>query len=117
MARYDDLNTNMIAYAALISCLLLVAILQGTQALCYSMTNAETERKLNNSEYTSASEVISEQHKSISGYQKVALPPEVGPDGKPVSGETKTRLQIPIDRAIELLLNESKTTKPATPGA
>ncbi len=117
MARYDDLNTNMIAYAALVSCLLLVAILQGTQALCYNLTNAEAERKLSKSEYTTSNDIISEQKKSISGYQRVALPPELGPDGKPVAGEAKTRLQIPIDQAINLILKENSTAKTPTPGA
>ena len=40
MARYDDLNTKMIAYAAVLSIVVLVIILQGTQALCYNMVNS-----------------------------------------------------------------------------
>lgn len=106
MARYDDLNTRMIALAAIVSCLLLVAILQGTQALCYNMESWENERKLQG-EYVTSKQVIGEQLKSLSGYQRVPLPPEVDAKGNPIPGETKTRLQIPIDRAIDLLLEES----------
>ena len=112
MARYDDLDTKFIAFATLISCLLLVAILQGTQALCYNMANAEVERKLQGSEYRTSKAVISEQLTSLSGYEKVAVPPAVGTDGKPVQGGPTSRLQIPLSRATELLLEEAKKTKP-----
>jgi hypothetical protein len=119
MARYDDLPTNMIAYAAVISCLLLIAIIQATQALCFNMVNTAQEQKLQSSEYTSSKAVISEQLASINGYKKVSVPPEAGPDGKPTGEAPKTLLQIPVDRAIDLILKENKS-KPATsvaPGA
>lgn len=112
MARYDDLDTRMIGFATVISCLLLVAILQGTQALCYNMANAEEERKLQGSEYRSSKAVISEQLTSLSGYQRVAVPPAVGTDGKPVEGAPTSRLQIPLSRATELLIEEAKKSKP-----
>ncbi len=112
MARYDDLDVKFIAFATLISCLLLVAILQGTQALCYSMTNSEQAKKLEMSEYTTSKAVIGEQLKSLSGYRKVAVPPATGPDGKPVETGPTSRLQIPLDRATQLLLEEAKSSKP-----
>lgn len=114
MARYDDLDTKFIAFATLISCLLLVAILQGTQALCYNMTNAEEAKKLENSEYHSSKAIIGDQLKSLSGYQRVAVPPAVGTDGKPVVGGPTSRLQIPLERASELLIKEAKSEKPKT---
>jgi hypothetical protein len=118
MARYDDLPTNLIAYAAVISCLLLVAIIQGTQALCFNMVNTAQQEKLNGSEYTSSKAVISEQLASISGYKRVAAPAQLGADGKPTGEAPKTFLQIPVDRAIDLILNENKGKKvPAAPGA
>jgi hypothetical protein len=119
MARYDDLNTNMIAYAAVLSCFLLIAILQGTQALCYNMTNAAQDDKLAKSEYTSSTEVIREQLNSINGYKRVKETPPMGADGKPTSAEPKTRIQVPIDRAIELILTEKKAAakNPSPPGA
>jgi hypothetical protein len=119
MARYDDLPTSMIAYATVISCLLLLAIIQGTQALCFNMVNTAQEQKLTTSEYTTSKAVISEQLDSINGYREVSLPPEMGPDGKPTGAAPKTLLQIPVDRAIDLILKENKG-KPAptvAPGA
>ena len=111
MARYDDLDVKFIAFATVISCLLLVAILQGTQALCYAMVNAEQEKKLEMSEYTSSKAVISEQLQSLTGYQKVPVPPAIGSDGKPVASGPTSRLQIPLERATELLLQEAKVGK------
>ena len=111
MARYDDLDVKFIAFATLISCLLLVAILQGTQALCYNMFNSEQAKKLESSEYHSSKAVIREQLESLTGYRKVPVPPALGPDGKPVAGGPTSRLQIPLERATELLLEEAKTGK------
>jgi hypothetical protein len=111
MARYDDLDTKFILFATLISCLLLVAILQGTQALSYYMGNAAQAKKLQESEYTKSNAVIREQLESLSGYQRVPLPPVTGPDGKPVAGEPLSRLQIPLERARELLIQEAKSGK------
>jgi len=118
MARYDDLPTNMIAYAAVISCLLLLAIIQGTQALCFNMMNTAQQEKLLGSEYTSSKALISEQLASISGYKRVAKPAEMGPDGKPTGESPQSLLQIPVDRAIDLILQENKgRAVSATPGA
>ena len=118
MARYDDLPTNMIAYGAVISCLLLLAIIQGTQALCFNMVNTAQQEKLLGSEYTTSKAVISEQLASISGYKKVAVPAEMGLDGKATGEEPKTMLQIPVDRAIDLILQENKgKAAKAAPGA
>ena len=44
MARYDDLNTNMIAYGTVLSIVVLVIVLQGAQALTYSMVHFEDIR-------------------------------------------------------------------------
>ncbi len=112
MARYDDLDVKFIAFATLISCLLLVAVLQGTQALCYSMTNSEQAKKMEMFEYASSKAVIGEQLESLNGYRKVAVPPATGPDGKPVADGPTSRLQIPLERATQLLLEEAKTSKP-----
>jgi len=112
MARYDDLDVKFIAFATLISCLLLVAILQGTQALCYSMTNSEQAKKLEMFEYASSKAVIGEQLESLNGYRNVAVLPAMGPDGKPAVGAPTTRLQIPMERATQLLLEEAKAGTP-----
>jgi hypothetical protein len=99
MARYDDLDVKFIAFATLVSCLLLVATLQGTQALCYFMTNAEQAKKLDMFEYDSSKTVIGEQLESLNGYRKVAVPPAT------------SRLQIPLERATQLMLEEAKSNQ------
>jgi hypothetical protein len=116
MARYDDIDTKFVAYATVVSCLLLVAILQGTQALCYYFVGLEDQRKIDGYEYVSSNKVIREQIESLSGYQEVDVPPAMGPDGKPVSDKPTKRLQIPIEKAQQLLLKEaqSKSAGPKT---
>jgi hypothetical protein len=116
MARYDDIDTKVLWFATIISCLLLVAVLQGTQALCYNMTNAAEERKLQDREYSSSTGIIGEQKLSLNGYRKVEVPAPLGVDGKPVSDKPVTQLQIPLERAKELLLQEAAARRSAPLG-
>jgi hypothetical protein len=107
MARYDDLNTSTIGFATVFSALLLIVIIVGMQGLSYYWENSENERKKDRSEYTESLKVLKEQADSLGQYEWVAVPaPEAGP------GETQLppskRLQIPINRAKELILNEMK---------
>jgi hypothetical protein len=113
MARYDDIDTKFVFFATIVSCLLLVAILQASQALCYYMSNVEEERKLSSSEYVDSTKLIREQKESLLGYKRVSLPPATGADGKPVSDKPETQIRIPLERAQELFLKES--TKAAAP--
>lgn len=106
MARYDDLNTNMIAYWAVLSIIVLVLILQGTQALCYNMVNWTEERRTG-SEADAPTRAKSEQLQSLTGYKKervldeTAPPPEKGKEPA-----TKEVIYIPLEQAQRLLLNE-----------
>lgn len=106
MARYDDLNTNMIAYGAVLSIVVLVIILQGTQALTYSMVNYEESRK-ESKKSDSAEKAKSEQIASLSGYKRV-LVPDLKSD---TPGATKPVLMIPIDAAKKLTLEEMSGSK------
>jgi hypothetical protein len=112
MARYDDLDIKFITFATIISCLLLVVILQATQALCYYMTDVAQAEKLDKSEYVSSKAIIKDQVESLNRYEKVPVPPVTGPDGKPVESGPASRLQIPLDRAMDLILQEAKSAKP-----
>ncbi len=106
MARYDDLNTNMIAYAAFLSIVILVIVLQGTQALCYNMISAVDAGK--ESKGASASSVVkSEQIDSLNGFKKSRIVDEQAK--LPAKGEeaaTKEVIHIPIMEAQKLILKE-----------
>jgi len=114
MARYDDLNTKMIAYATVLSVVILVIVLQGTQALCYSMLNYERSRN-DTKIIDGASKMKSEQIESLSGLAKrVEVIDEAAPPAN--RGELpamKKVIRIPIDEARKLILKELGST----PGA
>jgi hypothetical protein len=107
MARYDDLSTGPIAYAAFVSTIVLVVIILLVRALCYSWVEAEDERKLTEAHYTSADVAIAEQKSKISSYGKqlveVAAPAGSDPAATPTQEE---RLIIPVSRAKEMLLQD-----------
>jgi hypothetical protein len=113
MARYDDLNTNMIAYSAVLSIVVLVIVLQGTQALCYNMVNW-----MDNSRTASGvdkpSKVKSEQLESLDGYNKAQVIDESAPP--PAKGEQpkmKEVIHIPVSEAEKAVIKEFGASAPA----
>lgn len=109
MARYDDLNTNFIAFFSVISCGLLLAVILAFQAFAYQIKYSEDERKLTD-EYAKANATLSEQNKSLNGSKWVKEPAAVtDPAQKP---EMINRLEIPINQAMELILKENNQPKP-----
>lgn len=110
MARYDDLNTNFIAFFSVVSCGLLLAIILAFQAFAYQMQYNAEEVKLNQSEYTASNAALSEQRQSLSGYKWVKeAVPVTDPAQKPAE---VNRLQIPIQQAMELIIREGSQPKP-----
>jgi Tfp pilus assembly protein PilV len=108
VARYDDLNTNSIAYAVVVSSLVLLVAVLGMQALSYSLESYEQSRKMQTTEYTRAKRTLSEQAASLSGYYLEQTFESEGADRpEELVGE---RIQIPIDRAKELILKELGTS-------
>jgi len=106
MARYDDLNTKMIAYAAVLSVVILVIILQGTQALCYNMVNSEDAAK-ESKKSDSALEAKSEQLSSLDGFKRVDVIDEAAPQPKKGQEPAKKKvIHIPIDQAVKLILKD-----------
>ncbi|RMF43435.1 MAG: hypothetical protein D6753_05100 [Planctomycetota bacterium] len=106
MARYDDLNTRSIGYAALVSTIILLLIILALRALCYGWIEGEVQRKLANAHYPEADAVLEEQRELLETYGKniVELPPPPDkPDAEPQKVE---RLRIPVDRAAQLFLQE-----------
>jgi hypothetical protein len=106
MARYDDLNTNMIAYATVLSIVVLVIVLQGAQALTYSMVHYEDVRKESKKSDTAA-QVKSDQIATLNGYKKVA----VADEKSDVPGATKNVLMIPIEVAKKLVIQDLSGSK------
>jgi hypothetical protein len=103
MARYDDINAPAVLYATALSCVVLFAVIQGIQALTCNWENRAQEYALSNSEYRSSKKTIDEQLKSVNDYKWVNVP---GLDEK---APPEKRLQIPIGRAQEVVIEEMKT--------
>lgn len=109
MARYDDLNTKGIAYAAVLSVVVLVVILQGTQALCYYMINSEDAIK-GMKKSDSARDAKSEQLMSLNGFKRVEVIDESAP--LPKKGEEpamRKAIRIPVEEAQKIILKELST--------
>lgn len=106
MARYDDLNTSIIAYSAILSSFVLLAIILAVLALSYGMESAQLRAKTENAEYVDAEAVQREQRESINGSIQWVQVPAINPEGEGADAEPTKRLQIPIDRAIELTIKK-----------
>lgn len=116
MARYDDLSTGPIAYAAFVSTVLLLVLILLFRALCYSYVEAEDVKKLVDSHYMTSDAEIARQKSQISNYAKVEVAvaaPESGAAGAPSESaasdaqpKMEERLHIPVARAEELLLKD-----------
>jgi len=106
MARYDDLNTNMIAYGTVLSIVVLVIVLQGTQALTYSMVHYEDVRK-DSKKSDTAAKVKSDQIATLDGYKRVV----VADEKSDTPGATKNVLMIPIEEAKKLVLQDHSGKK------
>ncbi len=101
MARYDDLNTNMIAYATVLSIVVLVLVLQGTQALTYNMIKVEDDKKISRSEDLPL-QAKKAQLATLEGYKKARILDEAS--DKPDA--TKEVFLIPISEAKKLVVAE-----------
>lgn len=106
MARYDDLNTNMIAYATVLSVVILVIVLQATQALSYNQVNAEMARK-ESKKSDHALAVKQEQLESLRGFKRVEIIDEKA--AAPAKGEEPAKkkvIHIPIEAAQKKIIEE-----------
>ncbi len=108
MARYDDINTPMVAFATVVSCLFLLAIIQATQALTYYWAEHAETKALSAYEYSTSDNLIREQRKTLDGYQWVEKA-AVEESAKP-----EKELHIPIGRAQEVVLEELKSSASGT---
>lgn len=103
--RYDDLATGTIAYATLLSCILLVITILSIRALCCAWVESEEARKTLNAHYYSSDEEISEQKAVLAGYTKeiVQVTDSTEENADPMDVE---KLRIPIERAKSLIIEE-----------
>ncbi len=110
MARYDDLSTGPIAYAAFVSSILLIILILLFRALCYGWVELEDAKKLADAHYTSADAEIGQQKARVSDYSKamVTVSAPAGSEstgGSPAAEPSQVeRLHIPVQRAKEMLL-------------
>ncbi len=112
MARYDDLNTNAIAYTTFVSCVLLLLTILITQALCFNWLESREDFRVSKESYTSSDANIAAQKQVLEGYQWVEMDAPADqskalPEANKVAPKIK-KLQIPLERATELILKSAQ---------
>lgn len=98
MAQYDDLNTNQIWIVGIVSALLTAITILAVQVLYFAMLGRHEASEMAGAEYTSSREAIQQQVEEINSYGRNA---ETG------------AYEIPIDRAMELMLERAAVAQPA----
>lgn len=108
--RYDDLNTGAIAFATVVSCIVLVLTILSVRALTTAWVESEEERKMAQASYTAADDEISEQRARLVGYGvrevEVAAPTSGDGDEESTESTMEKRIKIPLDQAKDLLMDE-----------
>jgi len=97
MAHYDDLNNKQIFAYSSIFVVTNVILIMFVVFLFHWMEDHELEQKMLNTEYTQFNKVLDDQTESLNGY--VVVDP------------MKDRFGIPIDDAIEAMIEEHKDDK------
>ncbi|MBY0587505.1 hypothetical protein K2X85_10030 [bacterium] len=87
---YDDLNTGAITVAGILSVIIFVVVVLGVQAIFYSYNRFEYETKELRREPTKAVAILDGQRKDLSQYKRFQV-------------QDKTRIAIPIEKAMELV--------------
>ncbi|MEZ6081099.1 MAG: hypothetical protein R3C56_37175 [Pirellulaceae bacterium] len=77
MARYDDLNTGPIAYAAFVSSVMLLVTILLVRALNYSWVEAQESKRLADAHFVDSDAEIARQKSEIANYAKVQVPAAV----------------------------------------
>jgi hypothetical protein len=96
MARYDDINTPLVAMVGLVSVLAFVGIIVGLQGLYLSFERAEIERKVIAVEPIDAKNLLAEQEATLNRTGWL--------------DRDKGIIAIPIERAMELVVKELQET-------
>ncbi len=114
MARYDDLSTGPIAYAAFVSTVLLLVTILLVRALSFSWIEFEEAKRLVDAHFVASDVEVARQKAEIADYAKVQVPGVV-PQGAKAGAEPpmEDRLHIPVAVAQELLRKEWSATEAA----
>ncbi len=91
---YDDLNTSAITVAGILSVIIFIVVVLGVQAVFYSYNRYEYETKELRREPTKSLAILESQRKDLSSYKQVKV------------ADQQSRIQIPIDRAMEIVTEE-----------
>lgn len=86
---YDDLNTNALAIAGVLSILIFVVLVLGVQSLYFAYNSYEHQRKELRAEAVRSIQILDEQRKELSEYGW--------------ANPEKTKIAIPIDRAMQIV--------------
>jgi hypothetical protein len=103
MQRHDDLNVSMMAYWGVLSCIVTFALILAVQVGYYRVANAENERKVVSAVYTDSESVLAAQDAKLARYGWLS--------------REEGRVAIPIDRAMELVVQEGVALQSAGPSA
>ena len=97
MAKYDDMNTKLVAVVGLISVLAVIGSIVGIQVLYHNFEQSETERKVIAIEAVDAKNLLAEQEAKLkrAGWLD----------------REKGVIAIPIQRAMELVVEELRDTR------
>lgn len=95
---YDDIDTNGVLWAGVISIIVFIALVLGVQALYYAWNNYEITRKETDMEPTRAIATLAAQQKELSEYKRYTV------------GD-KTKIAIPINQAMEIVAKELTASK------
>ena len=94
MAKYDDINTQLVAAVGLVSVLAVVGSIVGIQALYNNFELSEQDRKVVAIEAIDAKNLLAEQEAKLNRAGWI--------------DREKGIVAIPIDRAMELVVRERK---------
>lgn len=94
MAKYDDINTQLVAAVGLVSVLAVVGSIVGIQALYNNFELSEQDRKVVAIEAIDAKNLLAEQEAKLNRAGWI--------------DREKAIVAIPIDRAMELVVRERK---------
>ncbi|MBX9653832.1 hypothetical protein K2Y11_09475 [bacterium] len=89
---YDDVDTKMVFWTGFFTLLIVIVLVLGVQAAYFSYNKAEAQKK--EREPVVSNEILAKQAADLDGYKKYKV------------GDS-TRIAIPINRAMELVAEET----------
>jgi len=97
--NYDDPKADTLATIGFVGTLLFVALVIGLAALYFNVQNQEIDAKVFNADFPELRRLQTEQRAALSGYR--------------YANPEKSAVAIPIDRAMQLVVEEAnRTAKP-----